>query len=831
MSSGVDISPGDRQALSEFERYLVDEIAPLMVVDAVQAMLHMPPEYGAAVIERWLQGQLSTPGRAADVPGYLYHAIKKIHLISEFKLIDPQALHLYLDKLSRLVVRLCPEKDQAALRLRLSRIGENGPAMSVPIHLLHRDAAAQVDSPPIRRLSQEQDPVFPHTAGAGPAPSRPASAVVEMLTRRLENSRRAPARKAGAGAAGEEADELVASLISRAAIDSRDPMQFESALDRVRQLGLKLELDQVFRQLGKRVPGWRTDLPPEEGKARPSTSSLLRAMQGIVSLAGTSEEGAERFSDMIYAGIEQLNDGYLPQAVAVFDAAQQLIDEKKVDAQLAVIARSHAQRSVSLITLRKLAASPDKHELVRRVLNFFEGFSPQNLIERLESEQKRDIRKLILSLLEVHGPPCRPVLLARLAKYQSGELADSNSFFSRNLVFLLRRIPRAPGEKPEAEIELLAAYSQGDKPFLVTKEAVGALGQLHMPRAARALIDTLTAFELKAISGAGSYTNEETMEILDRTCEALGRVGTSDAVQAVVSHGFRGEPQLGNNLERLRYLGSSDLCQNGQQLRQLLRRLRKALPTRILGFTFGGKPYDVGCLIEALAGTPSGEVLEAFQEIVERFPRQEIAERASDAIARHRSRLKPESKTAQPLSGELEPFDLPDLLRSLADAGLTGRLVLSGPGGQQRAVIRLHQQKIQGCETGQLCGLDAICQLFERPLPGSFRFERTSSAEAVSGDGQDLEVIPTILEAMVRYDEFQQDLALVPDGSSPAPGKTKPSLPEREKDTQFAQKVWREAVQGRAPESCEGVLGDAYRVRRLYAHWVEKGSLVLRPSA
>jgi hypothetical protein len=44
--------------------------------------------------------------------------------------------------------------------------------------------------------------------------------------------------------------------------------------------------------------------------------------------------------------------------------------------------------------------------------------------------------------------------------------------------------------------------------------------------------------------------------------------------------------------------------------------------------------------------------------------------------------------------------------------------------------------------------------------------------------------------------------------------------------------VWREASRGTAPESCEGLSGsDSYRVRRLYAHWLESGVLTRRPAA
>ena len=128
-----------RQAVQEIQRYLADEIAPLMAADAARKLLRLPPKYGAAAIEHWLEAQLSAPDRAANVSGYLYHAIKKFHHFSEVNLIDQRAMNCYIADLSRIVVRLCPEREQSELRLRLSRIGEVKTTLSAPVTVLNRE--------------------------------------------------------------------------------------------------------------------------------------------------------------------------------------------------------------------------------------------------------------------------------------------------------------------------------------------------------------------------------------------------------------------------------------------------------------------------------------------------------------------------------------------------------------------------------------------------------------------------------------------------------------------------------------------------------------------
>ena len=54
------------------------------------------------------------------------------------------------------------------------------------------------------------------------------------------------------------------------------------------------------------------------------------------------------------------------------------------------------------------------------------------------------------------------------------------------------------------------------------------------------------------------------------------------------------------------------------------------------------------------------------------------------------------------------------------------------------------------------------------------------------------------------------------------------STPEGEEDAAFVHAVWRRAASGMPPEVCEAdAATDPFRVRRLYAWWLEQG--LLRP--
>jgi hypothetical protein len=631
---------------------------------------------------------------------------------------------------------------------------------------------------------------------------------------------------------GEVTEEVLANLVSNAALESRDSAQFESSLEGVRSLGIEPKFDDVFRQLAKRLPGWQTDGLPTQGNDDATLSHLLKAMHRIVSLAGSSEEGTDRFGGMVYAAIEQFNDGHLAQAVAMFDVAQRLIDEKRIAADSAAIVRQRAEGSVSLRALRRFAFVSEKHGLLRKVLVFFRAYSPESLLERLIDEPKREVRKLFLSLLEVHGTSCRDLALQRLDACLSRNVPDDEGFRRRNMIFAMRRIPRGSGGDAEQELRLLGECSRPDAPFLVSKEAVSALALFTPTKpAAQLLTERLAEYEGQALEAGGSC--EETLELLDRICSALARLGTRGAIRNVVRHAFRVEPGLGDAWSRLQHLGTCSLDQDQEQMLVILDELRSRLPAKLLGRILGRRMQQAEHLVRALSGTSDARVRRVFEEIVKRFPDREIATLAHESLSRFRTAAAPESEaeSSGAFAGDLELFGLPNLLQSMADSALTGRLVIVDSSGRDRGSLHLHGAKILRCQVGQLRGMDAICQLFERPRPGTFRFEQSAGAEISSDADEPVEIVLAILEAMRRDDEFQRDRALVPDGSSLMPGDAKPSLPESESDETFAKSVWREAARGTPPESCEGTLADAYRIRRVFAHWLETGALVLRPTA
>src|SRR5450759_3689167 len=98
----------------------------------------------------------------------------------------------------------------------------------------------------------------------------------------------------------------------------------------------------------------------------------------------------------------------------MFEIAQKLIAENRVDPNAADASRRKALESLDMDHVRKLADEPHRQALLRQVLNFFPTLTPAGMLNELQIEEKRERRRLLLSLLEVHGEAARPLSFQRL---------------------------------------------------------------------------------------------------------------------------------------------------------------------------------------------------------------------------------------------------------------------------------------------------------------------------------------------------------------------------------------------------------------------------------
>jgi hypothetical protein len=173
---------------------------------------------------------------------------------------------------------------------------------------------------------------------------------------------------------------------------------------------------------------------------------------------------------------------------------------------------------------------------------------------------------------------------------------------------------------------------------------------------------------------------------------------------------------------------------------------------------------------------------------------------------------------------------LPTLLQNLAQSQANGLLTLKDRTENVVGTVVLEEGRMVGARVGPLRGEQAVYQLLERPVPGTFIFVSPydSSKDTAIRPGVSHEVVPVLFEGIRRYDEYQQACALVTDDVVLKATGTKPTRLADEADKNFLNALWGRVTGGSTPRQCEDVLPvDAYRVRRMIAHWLEGGALAL----
>jgi hypothetical protein len=801
----VTVSQEDLQdAVSELHLYLSDQKPPLIVADSVRLLLRCPPHYLAAQIHAWVAGQALT----APLADYLYHGAKKLSVMGDLDLLPKEALARRLHQLIDPLVQYAPEDERELLRTHLTRLGQavQAAALGAP-SVLHRQSGAQ-----------------PAPAAAPPAPEQALSREVRRLALLLEHLR---PLASSAAAPPERRRELASQFMAAAAVKASSAGEFDRELAPLRELGIETTMDHVFRTLAGSLAGWL--LPrPEGGQSALLAREQLAAMRQIISLAGDPAEAAKRFREMVHAAIEQFNEGQLGRAVAMFELAQRLAVEEKVQRAYVDPLRTQGHEYLNADRLRKFAERPDCRAPLRLVLDFFTGLTADGLLDSLNGEPQRERRHHLLALLEAHEGVARAAAWRRL-QASVAEGAQVDPFFQMNLVYLLRIIPRPSDASVEEEVGVVMQTSGRDSPPPLVKQIIAYFAATRHEAAERALATYLHVFESMLLEPeTAAYSPDDLEVLLDRTCYALARYGTPRSWGLLIDHGLKSEARLGSPFLRLAEAGRLDLSASRDLVDRIVAAVRAELPRGgLLGIMASRNEEKATSLIQALGGTPLPEVKALLQEIAGKYPGRTIAQAAAKALAGFAQAAQQPSAAPAGLSGDLELFGLPNLLGTLAQSQLTGVLSLLDKRGGTRATLLFDKGRFCGGQAGAVMGEEIVYQLFEKPFPGTFAFVGRTDISSQPRAGAPVDVIGLLLEGARRYDEFKRAAAVVPDGSRLKPtGRAHGLLADEDED--LASMVWKEIGSGKTAEECEDAVPiDAYRVRRLAAHWVEEGALAV----
>jgi len=724
-------------------------------------------------------------------------ALKKVYVTGELKLLDPEAVANYLDRATTLAIRMCPEPDRDFLRTSLTTMR------------MSRDTSHSHDDV-VRLASLSGRTVVPDN---DPQTAKRFSLIVDRLTKEMQS-----------GSAEAQPDSAaVAQLLTMAAARSQNGQQLNDYLEQIRPLTGGKE-GNVFIILGGAMPSW--DIPgvlPGTGQ-RPAQ---VGAMEKIIELAEDPAVAMRRFRELVVAAIQKFNDGALAAAVWMLDVANEGITEKKLDLASVERVRGEAADAINSVQLRKYVESKSRHAALRIALEFFPTLHVDNLFKQLRGEPRAERRRTLLGLIEAHVLDGRQYAIEELER----ELArsDVDTYYLRNLIYLLHRIQRESDDGIDREMQALTQASARGQNIYVIKEAMTAIGQIRTEAAVKLLTTRLAEFEALLLRGdTAQYPVGEVQKLLDRITSSLARVGTGAALLTIARHGMKANALFGDTRARLAALAQHDLSFDEETVNVLLKALREEIPGKLFGRLMPKKQDSTVRLIEALSGTRSDGAEELFSDIAQRFPDQDVGRAAAQVLEKW-APPKPASRSAEPvatLTGELEFFGLPSILQSLNEMRASGMLTLRTKQGAAASKLVFVDGKFINAQAGHIRGVDALYQTLERPISGTFAFV-PYPPEKMKSENQPLEIMGLLLEGVRRHDELQTMIALVPDGMKMAKTSVKPTPHEDESDPTLVREVWLKASAGATVSDCEReVATDSYRIRRLISQWLEQGALV-----
>ena len=790
-------------ALTELQRYLQDEISPPSAAGAVATLMAQPPEILMQHVSTWSVEQARL--HAAPIHNFLLLALKKVYVTGELGLLDREAVANYLDRVTTIALRVCPVEDRDALRngllsMRMSRttVDTRPPIAVVPIKL-----------PTLTNV--------PNPAKEDEELARRFSFIVDRLERQKQSS-------GGLVAPAPADSQTFAQLVSMAATRAQSGEQFSDYLKMIQPLSGGKE-GNVFVILGGAMPSWDVPgLAPGQGGPAPAE---VGAMEKIIDLAEDGTAAMARFRELVIAAIQKFNDGALGATLWMLDVAEDTIKERHLDLSTVDAIRVEAADAISAVQLRKYSENRAKHAALKIALGFFPTLRLEALWRQLRGELKADRRRSLLGFLEAYGLAAREAAIPELER----ELArpDVDTYYLRNLIYILHRVTRDSQEGLDREVEVLGKASARGQNVYVIKEAITALGHIRTDATVTLLTTRLAEFEALLLRGDASMGPPAEMpKLLDRITGALARIGTSAALLTVARHGMQANPPLGDTRARLSVLAHHDLSFDEETVNVLMNALRAEIPGKLFGRLTPQRQESALRLIEALSGTRHEAVEELLRDIAARFADHDVGRSAAAVLAKW-APPKVEAPTNEPvatLTGELEFFGLPSVMQSLAEMRANGMLTLWNKQKQVTSKLIFADGKFLNARSAHIHGTDALYQAFERPVPGSFAFV-PYPPERMKSSAEPLEIISVLLEGVRRHDELQRLLAFIPDEMTFTKSAIRPTPHEDEDDPALVREVWLKASSGLTVADCERQIAtDSFRVRRLVAHWLERGALI-----
>ena len=734
--------------------------------------------------------------QSGDVSDHFLHAIKQIVHLGEAETIEPQAVDRFVENILPAALEMFPPESRGELRARIAELK--------PREKFFVTAAGDVPLPGAPSTSSPLP-----SSDVRPTRSRVEKRFALMLG--LLSKRAIPSFPNQVS----EHDTTLAQLLVLAVEIAATEHELNDNIGQIPQLGSK-GIETMFHVLSHGMASW--DLALDTGG---ESTEVLRAMKRVFSLSTDPEVRAKRFRELTLAAVERLIDGAFSAAASMLELGETVVDELPLPATVIESIRSDAGKLVRAGGVDRFAKDTQRHAVLRRALRFFSVMSPEVLLDQLRDQTTPEGRDEIRAILKIWGPQARQTALERIDRQLDSD-AGSAHMYLHDLLALLKSIPRDPDRDIRHELTVLSRASAPGRPLTVVIGALTAIGEIRREAAVRLLKQRLSEFAAIPSRGDGDfYESAELSKILDANVAALARSEAPAGLRAIAQHGLRQEGGLGDTRSRLVHLAKVDLLLDLETVSMLVKAIRADLPEKNMA-TPKGK--DLTPLIEALRGTGGETVRLLLHHVAADYPGQPFGAAAAN-ILKERAGGTKQPGAGEKTEGELPIYAIPRLIQSFVASAATGTLALADEGREVQGRLVFQEGRLIDVTASKLRNAEALYQLIERPVVGSFAFTPrplpiTSSARTPA------DVHALLLEGMRRWDELQMMLALAPDDVSFRPTGSRPTRHPQENDPQFLREIWVRASSGQPLGAWENeIRADSWRIRRIVARWVEDESL------
>lgn len=295
---------------------------------------------------------------------------------------------------------------------------------------------------------------------------------------------------------------------------------------------------------------------------------------------------------------------------------------------------SHESSELDQTRFTYLVESERSKSFVKAVLSHFSDLQPEALLKSLRFEKDGHRRRLLLSLIRLHGPDVFSLVVEDL---QNADKQRFSWYYMRNLIFLLGKVPPPGDFEHYAAINTVGSHLTNKNPQL-RHAALTTLNLLGGQSALDFMIEALDEKRYRPTDLQDPRTGRHVQNIIEFIARYPGEA--SHQVLAEIACALR--CQGFHDAQKLRSITFRELQKMSQHLsapasNYLVAQLRQELKNSgigIGGFAIGVSTDECLNLLSALAGLRTAEAVMVIREVAQRYSRHIIGKRATEILAR-----------------------------------------------------------------------------------------------------------------------------------------------------------------------------------------------------